>query len=120
MISEFMSLTREEKAEVIVEMVEEIAKQFGASIEESIAIVAEYRNCSEEQIKDYIKMIDPMLLYNVAFIDKNGSRCYINQVDKEVKEILSEKLFDVVSSLPCEITTTWLRKTIEEGIMLHG
>lgn len=119
MISEFMSLTREEKAELITEMVTDLAIETGYPIETCINLIAEYRCCSNEQIKDYIKSVDPVLLYNVAFINPDGSKMYINQVDEEVKRVLNNKLFDLVSSLPVEITTTWLRKTIEEGIYLN-
>lgn len=116
MISEFMSLTREEKAEVITEMVTDLAIETGYPIETCINLIAEYRYCSNEQIKDYIKSVDPVLLYNVAFINPDGSKMYINQVDTEVKRVLNEKLFDVVAALPVDITVTWLRKSIEDAL----
>lgn len=113
MISEFMQLEQKEKAEVITEMVIEIAKETGLPIEVCIAIVAEYKNYSITKIENYIKMVDEILMYQVAFYN-DDSRVYKYQVDQEIKTCLKNKLLDIVLSNPFEVSSTWIRKTIHE------
>ena len=113
MNNEFMTLTTEEKAEVISEMVIDIAIETGLPIDVCIAIVAEYKGWSRFQVEKYIKIHDDTLLYQVAFYD-GEKRVYKYQIDAEVKYCLLKKLTDLITSNPFEVSSTWLRKVIQE------
>lgn len=113
MISEFMQLEQKEKAEVITEMVIELAKETGLPIEVCIAIVAEYKNYSITTIENYIKMVDEILMYQVAFYN-DDVRVYKYQADQEIKTCLKNKLLDIVLANPFEVSSIWIRKTIHE------
>lgn len=115
MISEFMQLEKEEKAQVITEMVETIAIETELPIDICIAIVAEYKNYSIQRIEKYIKLVDSILLYQVAFYH-NNRRIYKHQVDNEIKECLVNKLTNVITSNPFEVDVVWLRKVIQEYV----
>ena len=115
MVSEFMQLEKEERAQIISEMVETIAIETELPIDICVAIVAEYKNYSIRRIERYIKIVDPILLYQVAFYH-NNKRIYKQQVDNEIKECLVNKLTDVIASNPFEVDVVWLRKVIQEYV----
>lgn len=115
MISEFMQLKKSEKAIVITEMVDELAKETELPIDVVIALIAKYKEFSKSQVEQYIKIVDSILLYQVAFYS-NKKRVYKNQVDAEVKATLFKKLSGVLLQNPFEVDIVWLRKTIQEFI----
>jgi uncharacterized ubiquitin-like protein YukD len=119
MNNEFVTLTTEEKAEVISEMVIDIAIETGLPIDVCIAIVAEYKGWSRFQVEKYIKIHDDTLLYQVAFYD-GEKRVYKYQIDAEVKECLINKLLDIVTNNPFEVSASWLRKVIQEYCYKEG
>jgi len=109
----FMSLSLEDKAEVIYTMVEDLAIETGLPIDICVAMIADYKGWSKHQVEKYIKIHDDKLLYQVAFFD-GEKKVYKYQIDSEVKSCLLKKLTDLITSNPFEVSSTWLRKVIQE------
>ncbi len=117
--NEFMSLSVDEKAEVITEMVKELTIETGYPIDICVAMIAEYKHWSRFQVEQYIKKYDPDLLYQVAFFI-GEKRVYKYQIDKEVKEIIEDKLLNIVLEHPFQVSAVYIRKIIQEYCYLLG
>jgi hypothetical protein len=112
-MTEFMSLTQEEKAELITDMVVEIAKETSLPIQHCIQLVAEYKSLPVTRIEHYIKKHDPALFYHVAFYH-GEQKVFKQQVDREVKRILSEKLGKIIEDYPIENVLEHTKKALQE------
>lgn len=112
-ISEFMTLEADEKAEVITEMVRELAIETGYPIDICVALIAEYKNWSRFQVENYIKKYDSDLLYQVAFY-VGEKKVYKYMIDKEVRESVEKKLLPLVLEHPFEVDAVLIRKIIQD------
>lgn len=112
-MTEFMSLTPEEKAELITDMVVEISKETALAISYCIQLVAEYKSLPVSRIEYYIKKHDPILFYHVAFY-AGEQRVFKQQVDREVKQILSSKLEKIIEDYPIENVLEHTKKALQE------
>lgn len=112
-ISEFMMLEVDEKAEVITEMVRELAIETGYPIDICVALVAEYKGWSRFQVENYIKKCDQDLLYQVAFY-VGEKKVYKYMIDKEVRESVEKRLLPLILEHPFEVSAQFVRKIIQD------
>lgn len=114
---EFMKLNKTERAEVITDMVTELAKETELPLPIVIAMIAEYKNCSVYQIEQYMKIHDADLFYQVAYYDC-GQKVYKHQMDSKVRNILEEYLYQPILEHPFNVSASWIKKTIEDFFMV--
>lgn len=110
---EFMTLSREEKAEVIYEMVKDLMIETGYPLPICIAIVAEYKHWSIFQVEQYIKIHDEQFYYTIAFYE-DGQPVYRAQLDNRLKQIIEKYLYEPILAHPFEVTSSWIRKVIAD------
>lgn len=115
MISEFMGLSRTEKAQVITDMVKELAIETGYPIKICIGIIADYKGWSIFRVENYVKLCDADMFYQVAYF-QDGNRVYKSQIDREIRRIVIKKIQPLVLSTPHEVSATHIRGIIEEHI----
>ena len=88
MVSEFMLLNREEKAQVIFDMVDELMKETCLPKIICCKIIAEYKGYSVKQIKNYIKMVNPDFYYFAVMYSRDGYLLTTQDIDSSCKHIL--------------------------------
>lgn len=99
---DFLLLNKNEKAEVIFEMVDQIMKETSLPKEVVIAIVANYKKYSVFQIEQYLKIANPKFYYYAAYY-QDGKLIQTQQIDKSIFKIIKEKLTDVILQHPEEV-----------------
>lgn len=99
---EFLTLNKQEKAQVIFEMVDTLMQETCLPKDICIAIIAEYKKYSVFQIEQYIKMYNPKFYYYAAYYE-DDKLVYTNQIDKELIKISKSKLVKPVLQHPSEI-----------------
>jgi len=88
MVSEFMTLNKQEKAQVIFEMVNELMKETCLPKIICCKIIAEYKGYSVKQIKNYIKMVDTDFYYFAVMYTRDGYLLTTQDIDSSCKHIL--------------------------------
>ena len=90
MISEFMCLTKMEKAQVIFEMVDTLMRETCLPKIICMKFIALYKNYSVKQVKEYIKLVNPDFYYFAVMYSKDGILLTTQLLDMEVINVISK------------------------------
>lgn len=112
---EFLSLNKNQKAQVIFEMVDDLMKETQLPKEICIAIIAEYKKYSVFQIEQYIKIANPKFYYYATMYD-GDTLLYKNNIDTECVKSIKKNLSEVILQYPFEISsmTNFLKTTLKD------
>lgn len=110
MVSEFMFLTKMEKAKVIFSMVDDLMKETLLPKEVCFNFIAEYKGYSVAQIKNYVKLYDANFFYFAAMYDEDGTLLTVQDIDNRIKNILSKKVKPMIEKTDIKLTKDVLKE----------
>ena len=112
-ISEFMTLTTKNKALIIFEMVDELAKETELPLTVVCKMVADYKGWSTNRVKKYLNMYDERYLNTIAMFQDNKA-ILKSKMNEACYTVLKDKLTSIVTASPFMVPASFLKRVLND------
>lgn len=108
--------SQSEKATVIFEMVDTLARETELPLKKVCEIIAEYKGWSRKRIEFYLNLKNPSYLLNNAYYE-NGKLIQKNKINEQCVKILIDNVLPLTKQSPFMHSTSFLKQIFKDNAM---